>query len=329
MNKLEYLNSFLTQRLMTVAGEIFEAFKDSVSEYQREIERIKEENCCLRKTLAEIDARVEQRPGSQTTHADGVKKHSSNPKPLDSEPSVIQVKLELATLKQECEPQPSLINPYSCTSSLAKTAHGPEPTRNISEKSVVFEEKEDRDLDIMVKAESDGSQPFSSSHRYLAEVLDEAVTAQAGDEQDPLLCSYCDQTFDEVSHLASHLQSHMVLFSCEVCGKAFKKRGTLRTHMIVHQKERPFCCKLCGKSYSCAKVLNVHLISHTGERPFGCGYCEKRFKLKSHLKEHERIHTGEKPFSCPVCRKCFSRSNAVKIHIRNHHREQLQLSLNQ
>ncbi|KAI4884827.1 hypothetical protein NFI96_021003 [Prochilodus magdalenae] len=302
---------------MLVAGEIFEAFKDSVSEYQGEIERVKEENRCLRETLAEIDTnRVEPRAGSQASYADGVRKHSSNPEPLDSEPSVIQVKLELATLKQECEPPPSLNNPYTCTSS---PTHSPEPAWNISETD---DSGLNTDSVLMVKAEPDECQTFPSSNRRLSGAQDKA---DAGDERDPLSCSYCDQTFDEVSHLASHLQSHMVLFNCEVCGKSFKKKGTLRTHMIVHQKERPFRCKLCGKSYSCAKVLNVHLISHTGERPFGCGYCEKRFKLKSHLKEHERIHTGEKPFSCPVCRKCFSRSNAVKIHIRSRHREQLHL----
>ncbi|XP_072522635.1 uncharacterized protein [Salminus brasiliensis] len=317
MSKLEFLNSFLTERLMSVAGEIYEVFKDTVAEYQGEIARILEENRCLRKTLAEIDiSRVEPRPGSQTSSGDGVKERSSNPELLDSEPSVIQVKLELATLKQECEPQPSFNNPYACTPDLEKSARSPEPAPSFSDKPVVLEENEDSGLHmdtvVAVKAEPDRYQAFPSGPTSSSEAQKEEVNLQAGDEQGSLSCSYCGRTFDEASQLASHLQGHMVLFSCEVCGKPFKTKGALRTHMIVHQKERPFNCKLCGKAYSCAKVLNVHLISHTGERPFGCGYCEKRFKLKSHLKEHERIHTGEKPFSCPVCRRGFSRRRERK-----------------
>ncbi|XP_076848979.1 uncharacterized protein LOC143496690 isoform X2 [Brachyhypopomus gauderio] len=300
MNSLEYLNTFLTERLMTVAGEIFQVFKDTVTEYQGEIERIRHENRCLRETLAEIDGNiVQQRPGAHMSDAEGDKKRHSSQGSLDSEHSLIQ------------------------------GVRGPVPDQCFSDNTVVLDDMEDSGLQVnsavTVKVEPCASNAMCSDNTSSAEVLSDGGTDQARFGQD----SYCDGAFDEVSHLASHLQSHGDLFSCEVCGKSFKKKGTLKTHMIVHQKERPYCCRLCGKSYSCAKVLNVHLISHTGERPFACGYCEKRFKLKSHLKEHERIHTGEKPFSCPVCRKCFTRSNPVKIHIRNHHREQSQFLLNQ
>ncbi|KAG9260533.1 oocyte zinc finger protein XlCOF6-like [Astyanax mexicanus] len=335
MSRLEYLNSFLTERLMAVAGEIFEVFKDTVSEYQGEIARVVEENRCLRKTIADIHTSTAQpRADSRTSSVDGVKEHGSNPEPLDSEPSVIQVKLELATLKQECEPQSSLNNPYTCTSDLENSTCSSEPAPGLSDKPVVLDENEDRgrhsDPGLSVKAETARYRAFSSGTTSSAEPqTGEDVDLQAGDEQTNMACSYCGRIFEEASQLASHLQGHMVMFSCEECGKPCKTKGALRTHMIVHQKERPFSCTLCGKAYSCAKVLNVHLISHTGERPFGCGYCEKRFKLKSHLKEHERIHTGEKPFCCPVCRRGFSRSNAMKIHLRTHHRDQLQFSLNQ
>lgn len=54
MAHLETLNSFLCDRLMAAAAEIFQVVKDTVSQYQEEIERSKQENIYLRKMLAEV-----------------------------------------------------------------------------------------------------------------------------------------------------------------------------------------------------------------------------------------------------------------------------------
>ncbi|GAA6093346.1 zinc finger protein 233-like [Tachysurus ichikawai] len=285
MNNLDGLNTFLTERLMAVAGEIFTVFKDAFSEYQSEIERIKQENRCLREALAEIYNSVQER----------AEKHSLNQRALDSDTSFIEVNLELeANPNTSDQPQPSQSHQYTCTSKAASVDEDQDPESSISEKSGVKDVTEDsRDLHegslYAVKVE-----PCASRDDFSVEVKKEAEDHQEMEQQEPLSCSYCDQTFTEVPELASHVQSHMALFTCEVCGKSFKQKGTLKTHMIVHQKERPF----------------------------GCSYCKKQFKLKCHLKEHERIHTGEKPFSCPVCRMSFTRSNPMKIHLRNHHQEQ-------
>ncbi|XP_060766799.1 gastrula zinc finger protein XlCGF7.1-like isoform X2 [Neoarius graeffei] len=276
MNNLDSLNTFLTERLMTVAGEIFQVFKEAFSEYQGEIERIKQENRCLREALAEIYNSVQER----------AEKHSLNQRALNTDSSLIQVNLELETRPKKSDPHQSQSHPHTCTSKLANTARDLDPNSSFSEKTELKDENEDS-TNITVKVE-----PCASQAVFCPEAN------QARDQQEPLSCTYCDQMFTEISQLASHVQSHMALYTCAVCGKAFKQKGTLKTHMIVHQKERPF----------------------------GCGYCKKRFKLKSHLKEHERIHTGEKPFSCPVCRMCFTRSNPMKIHLRNHHQEQLQVN---
>lgn len=222
-------------------------------------------------------------------------KHSLNQRVLNTDTSLIQVNLELEASLKKSDPHQSQSHPHTCTSKLANVAHDLDPNLSFSEKTGMKDENEDNSnslrtgSSVTVKVE-----PCASQAVFCAE----AEVNQAGDQQEPLSCTYCDQTFTEIPQLASHVQSHMALYTCAVCGKAFKQKGTLKTHMIVHQKERPF----------------------------GCGYCKKRFKLKSHLKEHERIHTGEKPFSCPVCRMCFTRSNPMKIHLRNHHREQLQLN---
>ncbi|KAI5614429.1 gastrula zinc finger protein XlCGF7.1-like [Silurus asotus] len=262
---------------MTVAGEIFQVFKDAFNDYQGEIERIKEENRCLREALAEIYNRVQERADKHDT-------------------SFIQVKLEVEASPGESDPQESRSHPLLSTPTPANL----DKESNFPEKTKTKDENDDSSSSSSLNTISSATvkvEPCRSQDVFSEKVEPEAQAENepASDEQEPLSCTYCDQTFTEIPQLASHVQSHMSLFTCEVCGKSFKQKGTLKTHMIVHRKDRPFAC----------------------------GYCMKRFKLKSHLKEHERIHTGEKPFSCPVCRMCFTRSNPMKIHLRNHHREQI------
>lgn len=51
MVELVSIHSFLIKRMMAVAEEIFDTVKDNVIVYQKEIERLKEENRSLRSTL--------------------------------------------------------------------------------------------------------------------------------------------------------------------------------------------------------------------------------------------------------------------------------------
>ncbi len=47
------IHSFLIKRMTAVAEEIFNALKDNITEYEQEIERLRQENCCLRSALTE------------------------------------------------------------------------------------------------------------------------------------------------------------------------------------------------------------------------------------------------------------------------------------
>ena len=73
-------------------------------------------------------------------------------------------------------------------------------------------------------------------------------------------------------------------FECETCGKCFKKRSHLYTHIKIH----------------------------TNEKPFQCIKCEKRFVQAIHLKTHEKTHIDEKPYECSICKKCFAVTSYLK-----------------
>ncbi|XP_076848913.1 uncharacterized protein LOC143496587 [Brachyhypopomus gauderio] len=318
MSNLESFNSFLCERLMVAAGEIFQAVKDTFSEYQEEIDRSKQENIYLRKMLADVS--ISGVPDSHHYCADGDYPQHTRQVPLDSETSVLQVKLELSTVQQETRPQETVNSlsaspsPYAVRACSQETRHSfPAQTLDVDESNVDSAERAelfDPQLTCSDNSNSDVIQSESGCENQLVVVKD---------EPEPQSSSQCEVPWNDLARLASHLHGTERQFYCQICGKAFKSGRLLKTHMVVHQKERPYRCELCGKCYSYPHVLKIHLRTHTGERPYHCKFCDKTFNQKGHVKGHERIHTGEKIYSCSACGKRFTWLSQGKEHLRTHH----------
>lgn len=225
---------------------------------------------------------------------------------LDSDLSVIQVKVELSTTKQDIVHPDSVNDPSTATTPhLFSEKITDEEINNdcLCSNSQVKIKSEPKDFQIV---ESDNSNPAMQSNSMIDYNL---LGLREDESSDPLL------------HDAIQSEPAERIVYCQYCGKAFGNHGQLKRHTVVHQKDRPrpYRCDLCGKCYSYAQVLEVHRRTHTGERPYHCKYCGRRFNQKGHLKEHERIHTGEKPFSCPICGKRFIQSSQVRKHVSYHH----------
>uniref|UniRef100_A0A8B9JJI0 C2H2-type domain-containing protein n=1 Tax=Astyanax mexicanus TaxID=7994 RepID=A0A8B9JJI0_ASTMX len=281
INKMESLNSFFIERLMSVAGEICAAVKEAVCEYQEEVERTKQENQRLKEILTEITVSVRQ------------EFQNFSQEPLDTNPPIIQVKEELPCslriMYQNTEAHKPLNNPLSPSSSPSAAAVYNEETPQHPFRDIVKEEigaEGPHTSESTIKLEPWDSQGVCSDNgtvvqtENLSENHLEAL--REGPDSIPSL-QYTVQS-DNVPQS----QSPAGLFCCRYCRKSFKSRGQLKQHMVVHQKYRPYRCDVCGKQ-------------------------------RSHLTDHERIHTGEKPYSCTVCGKRFIQSSQVKKHFRNLH----------
>lgn len=93
---------------------------------------------------------------------------------------------------------------------------------------------------------------------------------------------------------SSKFAFNISVFRCTVngCGKLYRRRSHLQSHVRRHTGERPFPCTWngCKWKFSRSDELVRHMRSHSGDKPFNCTTCSKRFARSDHLKKHLRVH---------------------------------------
>ncbi|XP_015433369.1 PREDICTED: zinc finger protein 354B-like [Dufourea novaeangliae] len=120
-------------------------------------------------------------------------------------------------------------------------------------------------------------------------------------------------------------------YSCHLCSKIFKMRGSLMVHMrVAHMgynlgslakggqvelifNENKYNCPTCGKIFKKEQHVIQHLKTHEAKQ-WECDVCSKMFTTKYFLKKHKRLHSGEMPYKCNICNKTFTFQQSYHKH---------------
>lgn len=112
-------------------------------------------------------------------------------------------------------------------------------------------------------------------------------------------CEYCTNRADALRVHKETRHQEARSFICEQCGKAFKTRFLLKTHLKKHSEEKPYVCNTCGRAFRWAAGLRHHYLTHTNEHPFFCRYCpykaKQKFQVIKHIQRHHPEHGAVDP----------------------------------
>uniref|UniRef100_A0A3Q0S018 Zinc finger protein 236 n=1 Tax=Amphilophus citrinellus TaxID=61819 RepID=A0A3Q0S018_AMPCI len=154
----------------------------------------------------------------------------------------------------------------------------------------------------------------------------------------PHRCDQCSQTFNVQFNLTLHKSTHTTSdFTCPVCHKKFSRIASLKSHIMLHEKEENLICTECGDEFVLQSQLSLHLEEHrkelSGIRVYTCKTCDKEFKTSAQIKEHMKSHIKMRSDkinykknidrsgftnSCHHCGKAFKKPSQLVRHIRIH-----------
>ncbi|XP_071316000.1 zinc finger protein 664-like isoform X3 [Trachinotus anak] len=319
MSKAEVLRGFVTERLAAASQEILAAVDRIVAEYEEEASGFRREIARQRRLL---EAALQPRVILNKTDVQHLLV-SKEKVPPELSPGLDQEDPESPHIKAEQEELWSSQEGEQLQG-LEEADDTKVPLTAVDVKSPHIHLQPDVDEEVSDSSETEDSEDDWKETRApeLGLKINEVHVSDTGSDTDEetFSCSECGKRFRTKLALQSHVKIHTEMrpYGCDVCGRRFKLKSHVKTHMTVHTGEKPFGCSVCDKRFKRLGQLTVHIKIHTGGKPYGCDVCGKRFKLQTHIKRHMTVHREEKPFGCSLCQKTFKRKDQLKLHMRIH-----------
>ncbi|XP_038821813.1 zinc finger protein OZF-like isoform X1 [Salvelinus namaycush] len=352
MSKLALFNVYITERLTAVAVEIAGVVERTITEYQEEISRSKEENERLRRLL---DFKLHRTDPQQLTlpvseeevppeRQHGEQKWGPNLGQKDPESTQIKDEQEEIGTNQEEEQLERLesdTNDSIFTVCEERDSNPPYPPYHMDFSSHTFEVKEDDVLCILIpkeiKTEPDGEDYTVSEATSASQSLSEgylgcsaAQSENSGSDNEvesggqpsgskPLESSrkWAKKELSFHTVAGGRATTNASPYCCKLCGSTFVYIGPLVNHVKnVHTKHTKMC-GVCEEVFESMASLTDHLQTHI-KATRTCNVCGKCFPSDANLRTHMVSHTGEKQYQCKECGKCFKTKGYMKLHMRLH-----------
>ncbi|KAJ0176807.1 hypothetical protein K1T71_007986 [Dendrolimus kikuchii] len=135
-------------------------------------------------------------------------------------------------------------------------------------------------------------------------------------------CKECSAVFTSKSTLISHENLHKGQrpYQCYHCPNAYTSQYAFSRHLKKHSNI-DYICDYCGKAFKIKSLLVSHMHTHSQIKKFACEFCEKRFRQRGALNHH--VNTVHKklppPCACQICEKRYPRMSLLKVHMNKAH----------
>lgn len=142
-------------------------------------------------------------------------------------------------------------------------------------------------------------------------------------------CDQCPAYFKTVNFLQNHkIEIHGVKVPCDVCGKQFSTKETLRGQIRAAQKQDstmfPIACKIpeCTKRFLSEESMKRHVsYYHKDKKRDKCPSCNQLFislTFKKHVQYCGKEKVKTKRFCCETCGKAFGGKDPLRLHLLTH-----------
>ncbi|XP_045572230.1 zinc finger protein 708-like [Salmo salar] len=352
MSKLQLLNVFITERLISAAVDIFGSSEKTLAEYQERLTTAAFEIfVVVEKTIAEFQGEndrlrdlllghfgaepqqltlpeEEVSPKQQQQHCE----QEWNPSPGQEDPEPTQITEEQEELRTSQEEE-QLQRLRSATTEVVQLIFIPpcvesdcdQDCKTDSLPGNTSEQTQSAldDEDYRVSQLTSHFHPLSAVNPHCSSALSEIIVSIDEDESEELpsgskkkqssqVCTKAKTTSELKASLKSHTSRRP--YKCYFCHKSFISLISLKLH---HKgaKERQQKFLACCKSFHSTASLKYHQIIHTGKKSLKCQKGGRSVRCKYYFNKHMRTtHPGAKTYSCPVCSKGFRKPCSLKEH---------------
>ena len=109
-------------------------------------------------------------------------------------------------------------------------------------------------------------------------------------------------------------------YDCLVCNQSFKWRSHWKSHLRVHNGERPFQCEICGKTFTRSDGLQCHKKVHLKITKTCSSTNQLHFALEDNTAQVETDTKHNNVFICEHCGRTFVSRVGCRRHTDQKHK---------